>query len=105
MRKVSYFCDYCGAQVEADDRRCPSCGKSFSAVRCPRCGRTGPARLFREGCPDCGYSSPSQESPGEAPAFAPVPRAADRPLGVPGWSLVIVIFVSAVAALVFSILR
>jgi hypothetical protein len=53
--KTRFFCDHCGREVAAESVRCPGCGKFFSAVKCPRCAFQGEAKLFRSGCPVCGY--------------------------------------------------
>ena len=55
MSNDSFFCESCGAEVRAAEGRCPSCGAEFTGVRCPKCGKEGAARLFKNGCPDCGY--------------------------------------------------
>lgn len=57
-----FFCDHCGAEVGLDEKRCPSCGRSFASVRCPKCDFTGDEGLFRNGCPHCGYSAKFDES-------------------------------------------
>jgi predicted RNA-binding Zn-ribbon protein involved in translation (DUF1610 family) len=53
--KARFFCESCGAEVRHSERKCPSCGKTFTAVRCPRCGFEGGAKQFARGCPECGY--------------------------------------------------
>jgi predicted RNA-binding Zn-ribbon protein involved in translation (DUF1610 family) len=53
--KGTFYCESCGAEVKADVDSCPSCGRSFIAVRCPQCGHEGTSREFRDGCPGCGY--------------------------------------------------
>lgn len=53
--KARFFCESCGAEVRHSERVCPSCGKTFTAVRCPRCGFEGGAKQFARGCPSCGY--------------------------------------------------
>lgn len=53
--KARFFCESCGAEVRHSERICPSCGKTFTAVRCPRCGFEGMPREFVRGCPGCGY--------------------------------------------------
>lgn len=103
MKKVSFFCDFCGVEVSRDERVCPSCGKTFSAVRCPKCGNTGPVRAFSSGCPRCGYTAhaPAGEA---AKKSIPAPQA-ERPLGALGWAIVIFLCLSSLAALAFSVLR
>ncbi|GMO30240.1 MAG: zinc ribbon domain-containing protein [Spirochaetaceae bacterium] len=56
-KKPRFFCDHCGAEVSAFERKCPLCGRFFSAVRCPKCGFSGEEAEFSNGCPSCGYSS------------------------------------------------
>lgn len=53
--KARFFCESCGAEVRHSEKICPSCGKTFTAVRCPRCGFEGMSREFARGCPGCGY--------------------------------------------------
>lgn len=53
--KARFFCESCGAEVRHSEKTCPSCGKTFTAVRCPRCGFEGVSREFARGCPGCGY--------------------------------------------------
>ena len=53
-----FFCENCGALVNASERRCPSCGLTFNGVRCPSCGFVGEQGDFKAGCPSCGYLSP-----------------------------------------------
>jgi hypothetical protein len=53
--KARYFCESCGAEVLSSAKTCPSCGKTFTAVKCPRCGFEGVSRQFAKGCPACGF--------------------------------------------------
>ncbi|HNY17324.1 MAG TPA: zinc ribbon domain-containing protein [Treponemataceae bacterium] len=55
-RLPAFFCEFCGTQVRQNDRVCPHCGKFFSSVKCPSCGFTGDSKIFRDGCPACGYA-------------------------------------------------
>ncbi|MDR2953348.1 MAG: zinc-ribbon domain-containing protein [Treponema sp.] len=57
-KKPRFFCDNCGAEVESGQKACPHCGRFFSSVRCPVCGFAGEDKLFINGCPACGYSTP-----------------------------------------------
>ena len=66
--EARYFCEACGAEVEARASTCPSCGSVFTAVRCPECGHEGKAPEFRSGCPVCGYRARSMGSAPPAPA-------------------------------------
>ena len=61
QRRIHFFCDKCGFEVEQDAKNCPGCGRSFSSVKCPACGFVGQAALFGEGCPVCGYSASKGE--------------------------------------------
>jgi hypothetical protein len=72
--KARFFCESCGAEVRHSERTCPSCGKTFTAVRCPRCGFEGGAKQFARGCPGCGYLNvvpPAGEETGTPPAERP----------------------------------
>ncbi len=51
-----FFCEYCGTEVRQSDKFCRHCGKFFSSVKCPSCGFSGDSKLFRDGCPACGYA-------------------------------------------------
>lgn len=53
--KAKFFCESCGAEVRHNEKTCPSCGKTFTAVKCPRCAFEGGAKQFAKGCPRCGY--------------------------------------------------
>jgi predicted RNA-binding Zn-ribbon protein involved in translation (DUF1610 family) len=53
---AKFFCENCGAEVPENARVCKYCGRFFSSVRCPQCGASGPASMFDEGCPKCGYA-------------------------------------------------
>ncbi|MDC7225571.1 MAG: zinc ribbon domain-containing protein [Spirochaetales bacterium] len=52
-----FYCDNCGTKVSRNAAKCPHCGRFFKSVRCPSCGLTGPADLFLDGCPSCGYAA------------------------------------------------
>jgi hypothetical protein len=91
MKGARFFCENCGAEVNRDTGRCPSCGRIFASVRCPSCGFTGAESLFKEGCPVCGYCAPAEEgTPGNAPAWPfPSSESSRRASGgPPGWFLV-----------------
>jgi RNA polymerase subunit RPABC4/transcription elongation factor Spt4 len=53
--KARFFCESCGAEVSHSQKVCPSCGRTFTAVKCPQCGFEGGAKQFARGCPQCGY--------------------------------------------------
>jgi hypothetical protein len=53
--KARFFCESCGAEVSHSEKVCPSCGRTFTAVKCPQCGFEGGAKQFARGCPQCGY--------------------------------------------------
>jgi len=62
-KKPRFFCDNCGYEVGSDIKSCPYCGRFFASVRCPACGYSGPDKMFKSGCPMCGYcTSPAQKS-------------------------------------------
>ena len=69
MKQASFFCDNCGKPVPLDAQECPHCGSRFTAVQCPQCSFVGKGELFSEGCPECGYLSPTTGS--EPLVFAP----------------------------------
>lgn len=55
-RKPKFFCESCGEEVRQNAKLCPHCGRFFASVKCPSCGYSGDARVFKEGCPVCGYA-------------------------------------------------
>jgi uncharacterized membrane protein YvbJ len=57
-QRAKFFCENCGAEVPENAKVCKNCGRFFSSVRCPQCGTSGPASLFKKGCPKCGYAMP-----------------------------------------------
>jgi predicted RNA-binding Zn-ribbon protein involved in translation (DUF1610 family) len=69
--KPRFFCANCGIEVGTGVKVCPSCGKSFIAVRCPRCSYEGREGEFASGCPSCGYM-------GAAPPRTPVRPRQER---------------------------
>jgi len=58
--KPKFFCEFCGTEVKQNDKLCSHCGKFFASVKCPSCGFSGDSRIFRDGCPACGYAFPAQ---------------------------------------------
>ncbi len=72
--KPKFFCETCGREVPIDVDECPYCGMHFYGVMCPRCGKSGPAGLFQNGCPRCGYRT--EEGKGSSSNF-PVLGAAE----------------------------
>jgi hypothetical protein len=77
--KTRFFCESCGAEVSRHDKRCPSCGKTFTAVKCPRCGFEGGAKRFAGGCPVCGYLNiVPPESPDGGPRKPPARKRAGQ---------------------------
>jgi uncharacterized membrane protein YvbJ len=87
-KKPRFFCDHCGTEVGAHDKRCPKCGHIFESVRCPQCGYTGGEEQFKNGCPRCGYSAlpAGQSQDNTRPAKRDAPD--DAPL--PAWLYVLV---------------
>jgi len=64
--KPKFFCESCGEEVEQNAKICPHCGRFFASVKCPSCGYVGDARLFKKGCPVCGYAFKNDaENPGK----------------------------------------
>ena len=59
-KQAKFFCENCGAEVAQNARFCGKCGRFFASVRCPVCGKTGPSRVFENGCPSCGYGGLDQ---------------------------------------------
>ncbi|HKL86429.1 MAG TPA: zinc ribbon domain-containing protein [Treponemataceae bacterium] len=55
-KKPRFFCEYCSSEVKQNDKFCSKCGKFFASVKCPSCGFSGDSRVFRDGCPACGYA-------------------------------------------------
>jgi predicted RNA-binding Zn-ribbon protein involved in translation (DUF1610 family) len=89
--KARFFCESCGAEVAHSAKSCPSCGKTFTAIRCPRCGFEGGARQFARGCPECGYLNvvpPSARGSATGPSKAQrSERARVRAFSMPRFSL------------------
>ncbi len=56
-----FICENCQNVVPANAKFCPKCGRFFAAVKCPRCGKVGNSQLFKNGCPQCGYSEGKTE--------------------------------------------
>lgn len=69
--KARFLCESCGKDVPFNVELCPSCGREFRAVKCPICELEGSPELFSEGCPACGYMSPSSPTRGDTPESAP----------------------------------
>ncbi len=55
-KEAKFFCENCGSEVPENAKLCTKCGKFFISVRCPSCGYTGTSRVFKQGCPQCGYA-------------------------------------------------
>ncbi|MDR2486232.1 MAG: zinc ribbon domain-containing protein [Treponema sp.] len=77
--KPRFYCDNCGFEVAQDAIDCPECGKSFASVRCPVCGFSGEVEIFDNGCPGCGYSSPSETATEIAKPKVPPPKPIQKP--------------------------
>ena len=52
----SFYCESCGRKVSDRMDRCPGCGQEFDSVLCTSCGFKGASFLFKENCPQCGYT-------------------------------------------------
>ena len=78
--KARFYCDSCGAEVRGRSAKCPSCGKTFAAVRCPRCGYEGPPADFVRGCRLCGYMSVNPEERKGSAAARPRRQLSISPL-------------------------
>jgi len=114
--KARFFCESCGAEVSHAEKVCPSCGRTFTAVKCPRCGFEGGAKQFGRGCPQCGYLNVLPPSGGATGAGsrhrAPNPGAPVRAFSPPrlrlparfyriALSVLVVMLLGLVALLVF----
>ena len=55
-KQAKFFCENCQTEVDGNAKFCPNCGRFFSSVKCPKCGKIGSTALFKNGCPECGYS-------------------------------------------------
>lgn len=54
---VDWQCPNCGAGIDATDRKCPQCGKSF-LTQCPECNF--PVQRGWNACPSCGTELPKE---------------------------------------------
>ena len=89
MKKVpKFFCEHCGTEVRQRDRVCPHCGRFFASVKCPSCGFTGDSRVFKDGCPACGYALHTDYRDGHNSSI-PASRNGKTPVGgsdpLPWW--------------------
>ncbi|WP_020611563.1 double zinc ribbon domain-containing protein [Sediminispirochaeta bajacaliforniensis] len=103
-KKAKFYCESCGAEVDAGSSRCPSCGSRFYGVQCPRCGYAGPSSLFVKGCPSCGYLAPSQK--GRESSLEQVSQGSS-PRSLPAWFylLITIILLGALGLLTFLYYR
>ncbi len=97
-KKPKFFCDYCGTEVKQNDRMCRKCGKFFSSVKCPACGKTGPASVFTNGCPGCGYAF------SEDPSSLPEGGSASSGKGAEAENLPFWIYLSALGLTVILVI-
>jgi len=95
MKTPRYFCEHCGAEVKANARVCPRCGRFFSSVKCPKCGFVGESDDFRAGCPICGYALGTNN--GAPDPIKPPPETTGLPLWT--WLLGLFVFVAALILL------
>lgn len=100
-KKPRFFCEYCGSEVKQNDKLCSKCGKFFASVKCPSCGFSGESRIFRDGCPTCGYAVyeksieyPIQEKKKKYADIDPLP-----------WWIYIVAIVFFIFIMVFALIR
>jgi len=101
-KKPRFFCNHCGYEVASDVRVCPYCGRNFVSVRCPACDYSGPDKMFQNGCPLCGYSTPPPPKNQKTPKIK-TPRSGRRssePL--PFWTYIITFIVILVLIALFS---
>jgi hypothetical protein len=118
---VKFFCEFCGSLVRPADKICPHCGSFFTEVRCPACQFQGPAKLFMDGCPVCGFaenkpepakrSGPAKKGPAGRPGnerknwedgYVIEDRPAKERQAMPAWTLILfgLAFVAVVVAAV-----
>jgi len=95
MKTPRYFCENCGAEVKANSRVCPRCGRFFSSVKCPKCGFVGVSEDFRAGCPVCGYALGTNT--GDPEPIKPMPESPSLPLWT--WVLGLLVFAGALILL------
>jgi DNA-directed RNA polymerase subunit RPC12/RpoP len=123
MKQATFFCDNCAKPVPLDAAECPHCGSRFTAVQCPQCSFVGKAELFSEGCPECGYLSPTTGSgpltfarnsaagaPRSTPQNAelkPLPAYRKSESHMPGWfyTLTSILLLAVLVVLMIIILR
>jgi predicted RNA-binding Zn-ribbon protein involved in translation (DUF1610 family) len=100
MKRPKFFCDNCGEEVVRNEKSCPNCGRFFSNIRCPKCAFSGEEHLFKNGCPECGYSNVSLKKQAQNKNIKLYPAGK-----LPCWVLVAVIlaFIAAIAALVMVV--
>lgn len=109
MKRSRFYCENCAAEVKANAKVCPSCGRFFSAVRCPKCSFTGEARLFVFGCPSCGYAaegagrgdSSAWEIVGDVDEHRRRPRRFFDRHEIPGWAWY---FAAGLLTVIFALL-
>ncbi len=128
MKHTTFYCENCAKPVPLDAEECPHCGSRFTAVQCPQCSYIGKAKLFANGCPECGFLAPDGE-PGpkfhvtyadealEEPSaggaassgeeLKPIPAYRRSTSRLPGWfySLASVLLLALLIGLLFLIFR
>jgi len=95
-----FFCDNCGYEVGHEVKACPFCGRYFASVRCPVCDYSGPDKMFKNGCPLCGYSASAGPVPVKKKQSRPEQRSSDEPL--PPWVYLAAVVVLLAIVLFFS---
>jgi len=102
--KARFFCANCSAEVGPRTKRCPSCGKFFSAVTCPSCGYEAEVESFLKGCPVCGYLVPEEKKGLVVKGDAVAARGGSSHFSPAFYRIVAALLVAALAALIVVLL-
>jgi predicted RNA-binding Zn-ribbon protein involved in translation (DUF1610 family) len=97
-----FFCESCGSEVRQNAKFCLHCGKFFASVKCPSCGFIGDSRLFRDGCPACGYAVYAKDSPSTRKTGAKKKEEADP---LPWWIYLLAVLLLGVVTLLILLRR
>jgi uncharacterized membrane protein YvbJ len=98
-KKKMFYCDSCGTAVDSTARKCPSCGRYFTAIACPKCSYEGLYNEFEDGCPSCGYLADASEM--KAVEQIEETKYIDR--GLPLWLLIFMTLVVGVLIIVIVV--